>query len=428
MKSDILFDYISDNSNIDKKILEYFRPEITTRLFGNGSPLRSDEKSIIKDLVKYLSLLLKHYFTLYNIRTGSNLKSCNNIISNAYFDIDIDLRNLGYNVYSCPWTFGRSSKSKILPDLFFYKKIKAIEKTISRTDLANLLDKLIISELGEFIDIMTQTYKKWNIKTFFCSSSYPFFNRISIDVLNDMDHPSFMLQHGIPGVYESHMKFYDGSYNLIVWGDKFKEKYVNLGLDPNTVFVAGHPYYKESIAKELRFDFSNILIITKSLPGARLSKEIKLGDQGTLLLYLYSIQNVLKKLGVKTVRIRPHPSENKSWYLKLIDRSFFRIDKDDLKTSLQQSTLVIGPVSTTFLEATFYGVNYLVYEPTVDGIRDLIDFPIVFPFDGSDKRIPVAFDEETLYYMLKSKEKADIAFWHDYIKTPFDISFVKKFI
>ena len=35
-------------------------------------------------------------------------------------------------------------------------------------------------------------------------------------------------------------------------------------MDPNKIFVSGHPYYNELTKKELRFGFDDILILSKS--------------------------------------------------------------------------------------------------------------------------------------------------------------------
>ena len=63
---------------------------------------------------------------------------------------------------------------------------------------------------------------------------------------------------------------------------------------------------------------------------------------------LHMIGKVLKELGA--VELRMHPSENPDWYAKFIDTKFL-IDQDKLSASLANSTLVIGPVSTLFIDA-----------------------------------------------------------------------------
>ena len=180
--------------------------------------------------------------------------------------------------------------------------------------------------------------------------------------------------------------------------------------------------------RNLKFSLEDILVITKTVSGAPpCSNEIRLSDRGNLLLFLYSIENVLKMLGVKAVRFRPHPSENPEWYLEFINSDFYRLDTSSLQESIQRSSLIIGSNSTVFLESIYYGVNYLIYEPSIDNV-DLVNDLLVPPFDGSDSRIPVAKSEEELKYLLINEYRIDPAFFHEYIKTPFDISFVRQLI
>ena len=53
---------------------------------------------------------------------------------------------------------------------------------------------------------------------------------------------------------------------------------------------------------------------------------------------------------------------------------------------------------------------------------------LVPPFDGTEPRVPVAKNEEELSYLLKNKEKVNTSFISEYIKTPFDISFIKNLV
>src|ERR1019366_4315214 len=100
---------------------------------------------------------------------------------------------------------------------------------------------------------------------------------------------------------------------------------------------------------------------------------------------------------------------------------------DSLKESIEKSTLVIGPTSTVFLECLYYGVNYLVYEPAI-GNMDLVNFKLVPPFDGTELNVPVAKNEKELEYILNNKEKVNTSFFSEYIKTPFDLSFINNII
>ena len=132
-------------------------------------------------------------------------------------------------------------------------------------------------------------------------------------------------------------------------------------------------------------------------------------------------------LGIKKVRFRPHPSENPSWYLKFLDLSFFKLDTVNLEESLKKSTLVIGPSSTVLLEALYFDVNYVVYEPSQNNISLMNDL-LYPPFDGAYPEIPVAKNEDDLKSILENKRIITYSVIHKFIKTPFNLDFIKDLI
>jgi len=127
------------------------------------------------------------------------------------------------------------------------------------------------------------------------------------------------------------------------------------------------------------------------------------------------------------VRLRPHPCENSQWYLEFINTSFFKIDLDSISDSLKKSTLIIGPTSTTIIDALAHQVNYLIYEPTIEG-KTLMGFPITPPLDGLDSRIPIARNEYELEHILVNKKCIDISVYEEFVSPNVDFSFLKKYI
>lgn len=125
-------------------------------------------------------------------------------------------------------------------------------------------------------------------------------------------------------------------------------------------------------------------------------------DRSMIILYLYEVQSVLKKVGISHARFRPHPSIDKDWVYTFLDHNFYEIDKEHLVTSLERSSLVIGATSTLFLETLMNGVNYLIYEPQNKGQTRLRE-PAVPPFDGTEHDIEIANSTDELEYMLRYK-------------------------
>jgi len=419
------YDYLKKYSNKeDIEYLDLIKYELDMRIYYYGQHFKTPKEGnsnkrinyYIKNIIKNIFWDIKYYFT--KIISENN----NNILSNAYFTINSELSSLGYNVISPPWNIRLNNF--ILPSKFFYNQNKTFLKKINNNSFFDLLNNDFKYELYDFIINSKEIYKKY-INALFVPQDMSVMERIIIKVFKEINKPSFIFLHGLPGRYNNFDE--NRSDYLIVWGEKIKEIYLKQGFSPNKIFVSGHPYYKYLKTKELIFSLENILIITKSVSGAQHSDFCRVQDRGNLITYLFSIQFVLQKFGVKSVRFRPHPSENGDWYLKYIDKNFFHLDNKKLDDSLINSSLIIGPTSTVVLEAIYMGINYIVYEPVINDIN-LEGLTLVPPFDGSDNRLPVAKDEENLYEIIKNKAKIDISVWHDYIKTPFDISFIKNIL
>jgi hypothetical protein len=114
--------------------------------------------------------------------------------------------------------------------------------------------------------------------------------------------------------------------------------------------------------------------------------------------------------------------------LKFINKEFFIPDTRPLKKTLEDSTLVIGTLSTIVVEALYYGVNYILYDPLDDNGRNVYNHVSAPPFDGTDSYLAVANSMEELADLLRNRACTDIKFFDEYIKTPFDISFMKNLV
>jgi len=348
------------------------------------------------------------------------------VLSNTYFDLTNDIVKLGFNVISPIWTSSGSIRSSILANYALLKQTEKIKRFLNRANFNQLISNTFLNYTKLYQRKLKNFYSKYDIRGLIVPYDVPFFENLHIKIFRDLKIPSFIFLHGLPGRYN---KLDDNRTDyLIVWGDLIKQFYMKYGIEEKKIIVAGHPYYNNFNQKNLRFDLKNILILTKGIPGA-----LQRGKKGytyrkyNALLYLYKIEKVLKDLNVKNVRFRPHPSENPRWYLKYININFYRIDNESLVDSLKNSTLVIGPSSTVLLEAVYYGVNYIVFEPSENN-KNIHNEEIVPPFEGSIEGVPVAKNEEELKTILKNEEIFDINLFNKFIKPKFDISFLKDLI
>lgn len=427
MQNYYLVDYIRENSNIDRDIFDSIRYELDHHIYFYGKQFKTSKENnfSLQTLFKAKKLeLSKILFILYKILLSEKaLKGGINILSNSYFSTNVELGKLGFNVYRPPWNIGREIKA--LVDLKTHKEIEFIKKSFSEKRFIDIINPEFIDRVHSLKSTLKNYFLDYKISALFVPYDMGFFENLSIKVFSEINKPSFIFLHGLPGRYN---KIDDNrSDYLIVWGGKIKENYIKGGINEEKIFVAGHPYYKKYTNKYLKFDFADPLIITKAQRGAQHSDTVILSDRGNLILYLYLIESTLKKIGVKRARFRPHPSESSQWYLKFIDNEFYEVDNKDLRRSLQESTIVIGPTSTVFLESLYEGVNYIGFEPSMNNV-DLGNASLVPPFDGSDERLPVAKNEEELERIIKDKLKVDARIFNDYVKTPFDLSFVKTMI
>ena len=422
MESFYLLKFLKDNSYLNQERYDNLRFELDKHLHYYGEHFKypheaKENRNLFRQYAKYLFLI----YTIIQNRFQKNLK--NLILSNAYFSINEELKKIGYDVFYPFWQL--SKNKKILGNVDVFARGERIKSKFKKDTFEELIKPDFLKEIDEFEGKLTSLFQTVRLKSLFTASDLGFFENLSIQICKKLGIPSFVFLHGLPARYngiDDHRSDY-----LIVWGEKIKQAYINAGKDPNKILVSGHPSYRQIAHRQLTFSLENVVVTTKTLRGAHHSDGVVLGDRANSILYLYAVEKILRKHGVTSAKFRPHPSENEQWYLKFINTKFYKFDNANLKQSIQNASLVIGPTSTVFLESLYYGVNYLVFEPGLNN-NDILNCKLVPPFDGSDKKIPVAKDEAELEYMLKNKIMVDSTCFNDYISTPFDISFVKKLI
>ena len=426
MENFYLVEYIKNNFKIDRDILDSIKYELDQSIYYYGNHFKYPREKHGEDISANIKHLLFKYLYIFKVIAANKSVSCNkkNIISNAYFNFNQELEKIGYGVYK---PFGNSSFKNVINNLKMYFATEHIKDLFKKETFRYIIDDEFMDIIRNYKIALKDYYIRNGINAIVVPYDMPFFENVSLKIFKEISRPSFVFLHGLPGRYNNVDE--NRADYLIVWGEKIKENYIKAGISGDKIFVSGHPYYKKwsAVSKDLKFNFENILVITKSLPGAQQSDMVRLCDRGNSILYLYSIENVLKKMGIKSVRLRLHPSENNKWYSRFIDTEFYKIDSNDLADSLIKSTLVIGPSSTALLESVYYRVNYLVYEPSEHNV-DLINYELVPPFDGSDVRIPVAKNESQLEDLLKKKISVDSSCFTEYIKTPFDIGFIRDIV
>jgi hypothetical protein len=410
------------NDSIDK-YLDYLHFDLSSKIYSHGEHFKHPfEKKIsfFTWLKNYFRFVKKASYLFYKTNKQA---SCKLILSTAYFNLE--KLNIGDNciIIRPPWL---SINNKSINCLSVYNKAHELLSIINTSSFRTLVDERFFTKIEDYKQALRQYVKDNNIRALFLAHDLGFFEKIAIDIFKESSIPTFNFIHGFPGIYNG----IDNNRTdfIVVWGNEIKNNFINNGYLENKIIVNGHPKYKNIEINELKFNFDDILIISKSLISSQYSDQVVLGDRSNLIYYLLSIKYVLKKFNVKKVRFRPHPSENINWYYKYIDRQFFIPDTDPLPTSLSKATLVIGGTSTTFFESLIFGVNFIVYEPTQLNGKLLDGFLGVPPFDGSHKKVPVAKNSQQLTYILEEKLKVDNTILNEYIDNDFNLEIILKHI
>jgi len=414
-----LYNYLNTSDPENKEYYDLLRYVLDQRIYYYGSNFSHPYERYVSSLEMIKRKIFRkayYYYVIFNSlfekKKNKNIK----IWSTAYFNLEDKINIDKYSVSSPPWIF--SLKESSFNDCLFFKKLIKIKDKIDFSNVNELLNTCFYNDIEIFKTSIKEFVLKEDVKAVFLANDLGFFDKLIISVFKEIKRPTFLMIHGLPGVYgkiDNNRTDY-----LVVWGKSIKANYVEQGVDPNKIIVNGHPKYDVAIKIDLKHKFDDILVLPKSMNGAPMGDEYTLRDRGNCIYYMLMVQNVLRKLGVTFVRFRPHPSESIEWYLKQLDNSFFMPDYDTLDISLKKSTLVIGPTSTVFLESLIYGVNYIVFEPRLENGNCLSNFPVIAPFNGEDTKVPSAKTEKELYYNLSNNVTVDTSILKDYVETSFN--------
>lgn len=406
---------LKDKTDLNSEFLEDIKYEIDARMYQYGNHFKANYDNKIFQLKQKLFYFLVLIKAIFKKTYNKKKDSTNIVISSAYFGIQDELINIGFDCINVPWLEASNN-------FFLYYKLQQYKIRLRQCNFSeiNSLFKNYVRIKAE----LENYYSKSNIKLLILPQDMGVFERLSIRIFKKLKKKTYIFSHGLPGRYNN---IDDNKTDfLVVWGDMIKQNYIKAGFNENKIFVSGHPLYQQININDIKLKSSlnNILVLSKSLNGTPHSKGVRVSDRTNLLLYLNQIKNELVKFGVKSVTFRPHPSENINWYYNYIDVNFFTLDTNkSIAESFKEATLVIGPTSTMFIDSILNNVNYLVYEPSNSGY-DLNNFPLVSPFDSSDKRLIISKCPSDLSNNLKNIPLVELSILLDYIKPEFDISFL----
>ena len=417
-----LFEYVKHVKGEFSEVLDLIKFNISEKIYYYGDHFKTSSPPS-KMLFFFKSLITYLYTRLVNFKYSNQNKDMVHGISSAYHNFDEQIKKSGILCSRTPHM--PKKQSMTIGDLRFFYSTMIIKKDFLYRDFNYLISEDFFIKIKNYSDQIEVIVKKNDYKFLLVPNDNDFFVRVYIKVFKKLKKPTFLIAHGgMPSLYD---KILDNHTDFVsMWGTKQIESYLKAGYEKSKFFLTGHPFYNKSPIN-LRFELDNILVITKSVNGVCPLDKPHLEDRGNSIMYLLSIENTLKKLGIKNVKLRPHPSENTNWYLKFINKKFFLIDKQSLNASFSSASLIIGPTSTTIIDAMAHQVNYLIYEPLIDN-KLITGFPVQPPLDGSDPRIPIARNEDDLFQFIKEKKKIDISVYKEFANPNFDISFINNII
>lgn len=418
MEPSQILKYLKENYFTEAEKLDSIQVVLKEHFYFYGCHFRFPKERFSYNFIRLIKKYLRYLFIYYKIYQNRQANNGNQIIlSSSYFSINEELKNLGFQVYCPSWEM--TADRDVLSSRHIFLASERIAKKLNTYNFNEVLSKTFLEEITLFERDLKSFYKEKKIEALFLPSDTPFFSNLSIRVCRELGIPSFIFLHGFP--QDTPNSRYKSSDYLIVYGKKIKEIYIKEGMNPDKILVSGHPSYKIFEQKELKFNLDKIIVLTKSVSGT------DFGDRANSILYLYSVEKVLRKLNVKSVTLRPHPGENPVWYSKFLNTDFYNIDNKKSVKHINESSLVIGPTSSVLMESIYLGINYLIYEPIINSL-DFTGRRVFPPFDGSDNRVPVAKNEEDLEYLINNRIMVDPSFFGDYSQIPFDLSFVKKLV
>lgn len=424
--------HISQALGVDPDYLQSIKHEIDRQFYYYGKhfkvPYEGSENQSIgqeQDL-----LVLEQILNVLSVHPGWEIhlsRVCQKPIAvcNAYFDWKARLVQGGFTVNAPIWDINESSNE--LDSLIYYSC--TLVRKLLNVDFQFLISERFIRALDLLKSYLGKYYSHPAYFALVVPYNLPYFEYIANHIFQVLGRKTFLAVHGLShsyslwsacNVFPFNAEKYLTDY-FLVWGEEIARQFPKHGVPRERVLVTGHPDYDIKLCSSPKFSLENILVCTRAMPGAPMMNLPIDQNRADLIDYVYQIQIALQKVGVTQARLRLHPSESPDWYRKFIDQRFFSIDGLDLKDSLSQATLVIGPASTVFIDSLFEGVNYTIFDPYSE--QGFFDHQIPDPpFDGSNPQIPVAKTIDQLTDLLKTKNLVDYRCMEGFIKCPFDLN------
>ena len=217
-----LLDYLKNNKAYSEEVLEIFKSKLDEKVYSYGAQFKFpyETRKVKKFSLGFYVRFIKILFTRHKIK---KLKG-KSIVSNAYFSMNDELRNIGYSVMTPPWGFSRDSFT--IPDLKLLKEYYKFSFLIEKSTYSEMLTKEFYNEYLNFKMIYKNSMQKQKIFAVCVPSDKNVWDRISIKIAKELNISTFIFSHGLPGVYNPNDD--TRADYLVVWGEKIKQNFMDI--------------------------------------------------------------------------------------------------------------------------------------------------------------------------------------------------------
>ena len=179
---------------------------------------------------------------------------------------------------------------------------------------------------------------------------------------NKINLKSFLIQHGIFMGYS--YRNFSTDYSL-VWGENSKEFLIQRGYHNDKVFKVGYPSLSTGVVDEHSKENNNF------------NKVLFLGQNADNFYLMEDDYHVLLNILEKAIRclpeidfiIRPHPSQEKNYYNKLIKKKNINLvveNSTTLNQSFMEAKVIVTVFSTAAVEAMRHGIPIITLDTDVN--------------------------------------------------------------